>query len=168
MQCHEDPMLREELIAKYLLKRLDADTAEVFESHYLVCDGCFEELRASQLLMAGMGKSTISRREVGDVAVLHFTGPAQLTRLSSEVKELFSRVLEQKDSKVLIDLSRVSRIDSAGLGVLMACYSHAVRNQGLLKLLNPSSEVQNLLRMTKIDSLLQSYSDERNALRSFE
>ena len=62
----------------------------------------------------------------------------------------------------------VSRIDSAGLGALMACYSHAVRNRGLLKLLNPSSEVQNLLRMTKIDSLLQSFSDERNALRSFE
>jgi len=161
-------MLREELIAKYLLKRLDADTVEAFESHYLVCDECFEELRASQLLIAGLGKSKISRRQVGDVAVLDFTGPAQLTRLSSEVKELFSSVLEQKDTKVLIDLSRVSRIDSAGLGALMACYSHAVRNRGLLKLLNPSSEVQNLLRITKIDSLLQSYPDERSALCSFE
>ena len=42
----------------------------------------------------------------------------------------------------MIDLSRVSRIDSWGLGVLIHCYSHAICNSGALKLLNPSAQVK--------------------------
>jgi anti-sigma B factor antagonist len=90
-----------------------------------------------------------------------------LTRQSFELEEL-QRAFQQKDTKVLIDLGRVTKIDSAGLGQLMSCYSHAVKNQGILKLLNPTAEVQSLLRLTKIDSVLETYYDERQALRSFE
>src|ERR1700730_1292080 len=167
MMLHQDPVLREELIRDYLLKSLDAETVEEFERHYLSCDECFEELRASQALMAGLGQSKVKRRLVEDVLVLQFAGPAQLTRQSFELEEL-QRAFEQKDTKVLIDLGRVTKIDSAGLGQLMACYSHAVRNQATLKLLNPSAEVHRLLRLTKIDSVLETYSDEREAVESFD
>jgi anti-anti-sigma factor len=168
MGFHQDLLAREELIRDYLLRRLDASTAETFENHYLACDDCFEELRASQLLVAGLGQSKIELRRVGDVVVLGFSVPARLTRQSEELQELFGDVFRQKDTKVLIDLSRVSRIDSRGLGMLMACYTHAVKNQGMLKLLNPSAEVQNLLRLTRIDSVLETHYDEGNALQSFQ
>lgn len=107
-------------------------------------------------------------RRVGDVVVLGFTVPARLTRQSQELQELLKSVLQHKDTKVLIDLSRVSRIDSRGLGMLMACYAHAVKNQGMLKLLNPSTEVQNLLQLTRIDAVLETHYDERKALQSFQ
>jgi hypothetical protein len=116
MPFHDEPLLREELIVKYLNKRLDAATTEAFESHYLTCDACFEELRVSQLLAEGLSQQRIDRRYWGEVAVLKFTGPVQLTRRSAELTALSQSVLEQKDTNVLIDLSRVSRIDSAGLG----------------------------------------------------
>jgi anti-sigma B factor antagonist len=167
MQLHENPLYREELIRDYLLKRLDPDTAETFESHYLSCDECFEELRVSRMLMAGLGQSKIELRRVKDVLLLQFAGPAQLTRQSFELEEL-QRAFQQKDTKVLIDLGRVTKIDSAGLGQLMSFYSHAVKNQGILKLLNPATEIQELLRLTRIDSVLETYYDERQALQSFE
>ncbi len=167
MRYHDDPVEREIRIREYLLKRLDAATAEAFESHYLACDQCFEELRASGLLLGGLAQSKIDRRRLEDVVVLEFSQPVHLTRQSREMTALLQGVLEQKDTKVLIDLSRVSRIDSAGLGLLMSCYSHAVRNRGMLKLLRPSSPVQNLLRLTKIDSVLETYDDERQAVTSF-
>ena len=44
MQFHDDPTFREEVIRNYLRRTLDADAAEAFESHYLSCDECFEEL----------------------------------------------------------------------------------------------------------------------------
>src|SRR5215831_987920 len=160
MDFHQDLLAREEIIRNYLLRRLDANTAEAFESHYLSCDECFEELRASQLLVVGLGQSKLEVRRVGDVVVLGFSVPARLTRQSEELQALFGDVLQQKDTKVLIDLSRVSRIDSRGLGMLMACYTHAVRNQGMLKLLNPSAEVQNLLRLTRMDTVLETHYDE--------
>jgi len=167
MQLHQDPLVREEVIRDYLLKRLDAETAEAFESHYLSCDECFEELRVTRLLMAGLGQCQIEARRVEDVLVLQFAGPAQLTRESFELEEL-RRAFQQKDTKVLIDLGRVTKIDSAGLGQLISCYSHAVKNQGILKLLNPTAEVQTLLRLTKLDTVLETYHDERHALGSFE
>lgn len=166
VQFHEDLLFREKLIRDYLLKRLDAETAEAFESHYLSCDECFEEMRASQMLITGLGQSGVEARRVEDVLVLQFTGPAQLIRQSFELQQLRS-AFQQQDTKVLIDLSRVTKIDSAGLGQLMACYSHAVKNQGILKLLNPTPEVTRLLRLTRIDSVVETYDDECQALQSF-
>jgi anti-anti-sigma factor len=116
--------------------------------------------------MAALAQSRVERRRIEDVLVLQFAGPAQLTRQSFELEEL-QRAFEQKDTKVLIDLARVTKIDSAGLGQLMSCYSHAVRNHVILKLLNPSAEVHSLLRLTKIDSVVETYSSEREALESF-
>ena len=167
MEFHQDLLAREEIIRNYLLRRLDTNTTEAFESHYLSCDECFEELRASQLLVVGLGQSRLEVRRVGDVVVLGFTVPAQLIRQSEELQELLEGALQQKDTKVLIDLSRVSRIDSRGLGMLMACYAHAVRNQGILKLLKPSPEVQSLLRVTRMDSVLETHYNEDKALKSF-
>src|SRR5262245_32604892 len=112
MEFHQDLLEREEIIRNYLLRRLDANTTEAFESHYLACDECFEELRASQLLVAGLGQSRLEVRRVGDVVLLGFKVPAQLIRQSEELQELLEGALQQNDTKVLIDLSRVSRIDS--------------------------------------------------------
>lgn len=167
MQFHDDPLDREEWIRDYLLRRLDAAAVEEFESHYLSCDDCFEELRATRLLMSGLAQSKVGRRRLQDVVVLEFNHPAQLIRQAQELRQLLAGVTEQKDTKVLIDLSRVSRIDSAGLGMLINCYSHAIRNHGMLKLLRPSAPVQNLLRLTRIDSVLEAYEDEAKALESF-
>src|ERR1043166_7235085 len=141
MEFHDDPLLREKTIRAYLLKRLDRSSRDAFETHYLICEECFEELQASELLLAGLYQSKLDRRKLEDVLVLEFSRTVQLTRQSKEMHELLQGVLEQRDTKVLIDLSRVSRIDSAGLGLLMNCYSHAVTHRGMLKLLNPSAEV---------------------------
>lgn len=168
MQLHEDPLVREEWIRDYLSRRLDAAAVEEFESHYLGCDECFEELRATRLLISGLTQSKVGRRRLQDIVVLEFNHPIQLVRQGQELRQLLAGVMEQKDTKVLIDLSRVSRIDSAGLGMLINCYSHAVRNHGMLKLLRPSAPVQNLLRLTRIDSVIEAYEDEAKALASFE
>jgi anti-sigma B factor antagonist len=167
MLFHDEPLLREELIAKYLKRRLDAATTEAFESHYLICGECFEELRISQFLAEGVQQSRIDRRYSGEIAVLQFSGPVQLTRRSAGFTTLSQSVLEQNDTHVLIDLSQVSRIDSAGLGLLMSFYSHVVRNRKALKLLNPSRNVRELLYVTKMDAVLEAFDDEREALRSF-
>ena len=62
MQFHDDPIRREEVIRSYLRRTLDPATAEAFESHYLSCDDCFEELRVSGLLMVGLlGRKKLHR-----------------------------------------------------------------------------------------------------------
>jgi len=164
---HGDPVYREELIHAYLRRRLSADRAQQWESHYLACDDCFEEIRATELLIRGLGEPTVESRRVNDVTVLRFSQNTQLLASSLELAELSSVIRVQNDTKVLIDLSRVSRIDSTGLGVLMNCYCHAVKNAGVLKLLNADAPVKRVLSVTKIDSVLQLFEDEASAIASF-
>jgi len=167
MNFHEDPVYREEFITAYLRRRLSADLAEQWESHYLGCDDCFEEIRATELLIHGLGEPLVERRRVNDVTVVRFAQNAQLLASSLELAELSNVIRVQNDTKVLIDLSRVSRIDSTGLGVLMNCYCHAVKNAGALKLLNADAPVRRVLSVTKIDSVLQMFEDEAAAIASF-
>jgi anti-sigma B factor antagonist len=167
MDFHGDPVVREELIAGYLQRRLNAEVTEAWESHYLGCNDCFEELRATELLIQGLGEPVVERRRVNDVTVLKFAQGTQLLAESLELTELTKAIRLESDTKVLIDLSTVSRIDSTGLGVLMNCYCHAVKNSGVLKLLNPDGPVRRVLNVTKIDSVLQMFEDEAVAIESF-
>ena len=167
MNCSMEPIHREQIIAKYLSRSLDADAVEEFEGHYLGCDECFEELRVSERLAADLRASNLAWRQSGGVSVLQFRNTAELTHSAKELDEPRREVLEQSDSRVIIDLGRVTKIDSAGLGQLMSCYSHLVRNQGALKVVNARPEVKKVLDMTGISSLIESFSDERDAVRSF-
>ena len=162
-----DPVFREETIRRYLRRGLEAGWAEEWESHYLECDECFEEIRATELLIQALGEPPVERKRVNDVTIFKFAPGTQLLAESLELAELTKAVRLESDTKVLIDLSKVSRIDSTGLGVLMNCYCHAVRNAGILKLLKPDAPVRRVLSVTKIDSVLQTFEDEAAAIASF-
>jgi len=168
MNCGKEPIEREQIIAKYLARSLDADAVEEFEGHYLGCDECFDELRVSERLAADLRASNLEWTQSSGVSVLQFRANAELTQSAKELDQLRREVLEQSDSRVIIDLSRVTKIDSAGLGQLMGCYSHLVRNAGELRIVNARPEIRRLLDMTGISMLLPNYSDEQDALRSFQ
>ena len=164
---HQDPVLREDLFRRYLERRLSADLVEQLEAHYLECDECYEEMRATELLMRGLDDRILVRKRVRDVTILRFVENTELLAYSLELNELASAIRLQSDTKVLIDLSKVSRIDSTGLGVLMKCYCHAVKNSGALKLLRPDAPVRHVLSLTNVDKVLQSFDDEAAAIDSF-
>jgi anti-anti-sigma factor len=167
MNCKMEPIQREQIIAKYLSRSLASDGVEEFEGHYLGCDECFDELRVSESLAADLRSSNLAWKNTGGVSVLHFRNSAELTHAANTLDELRREVLEQADSRVIIDLSRVTKIDSAGLGQLMSCYSHLVRNQGSLKVLNAPPDIKKLLDMTGISSLIPAFSSEQEAIKSF-
>ena len=50
---HGDTVYREDLIRKYLHRRLAPELADRFEDHYLACDECYNEMRATELLIRG-------------------------------------------------------------------------------------------------------------------
>jgi anti-anti-sigma factor len=164
---HHDAIVREETITQYLSRRLSPETAEQFEDHYLECQDCFEEVRATEMLLFGLGQTGVESVRNDDVTVIRFNTSAQLTGTSPDLLALSKLVQSDGDKRVLIDLSGVSRIDSTGLGALMSYYTHAVRNSGVLKLLNPNSQVKKVLSMTRIDSVVPTFEDEAAALASF-
>src|SRR6201987_5852422 len=103
MNCGMEPIQREQIIARYLSRSLDADAVEEFEGHYLGCDECFDELRLSERMAADLRASNLAWRHSGGVSVLQFRKKAELTHSAQELDELRREVLEQKDTRVLID-----------------------------------------------------------------
>ena len=168
MICTIEPFQREQIIAKYLSRALDTEAVEEFEGHYLGCDECFDELQLSERLTEDLRASRVTWQQNGGVSVLQFRQNTQLTHSAQELDELRREVLEQSDSRVIIDLSRVTKIDSAGLGQLMSCYSHLIRKRGELKVLNPGPEVKKMLEMTGISTLIPAFSSVQEAVRSFD
>jgi len=167
LDLHRDSIVRDQMITRYLYRRMSPALAEEFESHYLDCEECFEEIRATELLIQGLAAPTVECRQINEVTVIRFREDSQLLAASLELTELTKAIRMEKDTKVLIDLENVSRIDSTGLGVLMNCYCHAVKNAGALKLLHPDASVKRVLNVTKIDSILQIFDDETDAIESF-
>jgi anti-sigma B factor antagonist len=168
LDFHGDAVFRDQLITKYLYRRLDPDLVEALENHYLECPDCFDEMRGTELLIRGLAEPLIERKRVNDVTVIRFVESSQLLAASLELAELNKAIRLEKDTKVLIDLSKVSRIDSTGLGVLMNCYCHAIKNSGALKLLHPDPSVKRVLNVTRIDAILQTFEDENVAIASFQ
>ena len=166
-RCKMEPIKREQIIAKYLSRTLDTEAVEEFEGHYLGCDECFDELRVSEHMASELRTSKLAWKQAEGVSVLQFRAAATLTHSAAELEELRREVLEQSDSRVIIDLGRVTKIDSAGLGQLMSCYSHLVRNQGTLRIVNAMPDVRKVMDMTGISSLIGTFQDEQEALNSF-
>lgn len=109
----------------------------------------------------------ITIRERDGVRILELVG-----RLSLEVgaQALYSAVRQELDNghkKILLEMSRVTFIDSTGLGKLIACLTSASTRSATIKLLNPSPKVEDVLRITETDKLFEIFHDEDEAIRSF-
>ena len=72
-----------------------------------------------------------------------------------EINVLYGKVILQQSPVVVLDLSAVTRIDAAGLGVLVACYQALLVNKRQLVLHNPSAHLRELLQTTNLHLLFE-------------
>ena len=76
-------------------------------------------------------------------------------------------MVSQGKKKILLNLESVPYIDSAGLGEIVRTYTSISRQGGRLKLLNVSKRIQDLLVITKLITIFDSYDGEAEAVKSF-
>ena len=105
-------------------------------------------------------------REANGVAILDLEG--KLVHYASQaLRDQVSRLLADNRRKFVVNLEKVTAIDSTGIGALAACFTSVARQGGALKLLNPTGHVRIALGWTKLDQLLDTHTDEQQALASF-
>jgi anti-sigma B factor antagonist len=111
---------------------------------------------------------TIASREVGGVFVLDLKGKITLGEGSVQVRDAIRGLVGKGKKSVLLNLGDVSYIDSSGLGELVGAYTTA-KNQGAnLKLLKLTKKVHDLLQLTKLYTVFETYDDETIAIASFK
>ena len=109
----------------------------------------------------------ISEREAGSVTVVELSGRVTLGDGDILLTDKLRSLVHQGKKNVLLNLSRVNYVDSAGLGALVSGYTTITREGGTLKLANVTTRLQHLLSITKLLTVFESFDSEDEALRSF-
>ena len=109
----------------------------------------------------------IEERVVDDVTILDLKGKMTLGEGDELLKDKIGSLVSQGKKKILLNLEAVPYIDSAGLGEIVRTYTSISRQGGRLKLLNVSKRIQDLLVITKLITIFDSYDGEDEAVKSF-
>jgi anti-sigma B factor antagonist len=109
----------------------------------------------------------ISEKRITDVVVLNLEGSLMGGPEAVLLNETVNRYLDEKSLKLVLDLHSVERVNSSGLGSLIKALTTFKTNGGVLKLANVNPNVKNLLVITKLNTILESYDSAEAAVKSF-
>ena len=109
----------------------------------------------------------IEERTVGDVVVLDVKGRLQLGEGDELLRDKVNSLLNQGRKKIVLNLAEVPYIDSAGLGEVVRTFTTVSRQGGQLKLLNLTKRITDLLAITKLLTVFDTYDSEQDAVQSF-
>ncbi len=109
----------------------------------------------------------LSVRQIGHVAVVDLAGKITEGEGDAVLREGVFKLLQSDQKQILLNLRKVPYMDSSGIGEMVACYKAARDKNGTVKLLNPSEKVSDLLQITWLEEMFETYRNEKEALRSF-
>ena len=109
----------------------------------------------------------ITQRKEGDVLIVELSGRMAIGHGEAEAGSAILAALESGEAKILLDLADVPMIDSSGIGELVSVYTAANNANAALKLLNLSSQVEEVMRSTLLTGVFDIFSDEAAAIASF-
>ena len=115
-----------------------------------------------------MAELNIRERQAGDVTILDLEGRITIGDGNVSLRNAIRRLIQEGKKKILLNLAGVGYVDSSGIGELVSSYTTIGREKGQLKLLNLTQKIQDLLAITKLLTVFDTYDDESAALNSFQ
>lgn len=109
----------------------------------------------------------IEERVVQNVTVLDLKGKMTLGEGDELLKDKINSLLQQDRKQIVLNLEAVPYIDSAGLGEIVRTYTTVSRQGGKLKLVNLTKRITDLLSITKLLTVFETFDSEPEAIRSF-
>jgi anti-sigma B factor antagonist len=110
----------------------------------------------------------ISERTIGDVVVVDVSGKITLGDGGDMIlRDKLRSLVQQGQRKLLLNLAEVNYVDSAGLGAIVQSYTTVTNQGGSLKLVNATKRIQDLLSITKLLTVFDTFDNEAEAVTSF-
>ncbi len=110
----------------------------------------------------------IEERALENVVVLDLKGKLTIGEGDALLKETIQRLMDQGHNKLLLNLEDVPYVDSAGLGEIVRTYTTVSRQGGSLKLVNLTKRITDLLAITKLLTVFDTFESEAEAVSSFQ
>ena len=115
-----------------------------------------------------MSQLNLKERQEGDVAILDLSGKITIGEGSVQLREAVRGLLDGGRKKILLNLGDVAYVDSSGIGELVSSYTTTNNQGGQLKLLNLTKKIQDLLMITKLLTVFETFDNEQAALASYK
>lgn len=109
----------------------------------------------------------IAERSSGDVKVLDLHGKLTIGDGDELLKDKINSLVQQGHTKIVLNLGDVPYVDSAGLGQMVSSYRTVTRSGGSLRLLNLTARIREVLTITKLLTVFDTFESESEALASF-
>jgi len=110
----------------------------------------------------------IAEERAGDVTILRLTGRFELEEGDLTFRDCVNALVAEGRVKIVLDFKNVTRIDSAGIGMLVSKLLSTRKRGGTMKLLHLTRHSDHLINITRLDTVFEIFDDEAEALRSFE
>jgi anti-sigma B factor antagonist len=114
-----------------------------------------------------MSSLITNQRQFGPITIVDLRGSIDLGEASLTLRRTIRDLVESARTKIILNLSQVNSMDSAGVGELAGAYVPVKSKGGELKFLNPTKKVHDMLKITQLDKVFEVYIDEQTAIRSF-
>ncbi len=115
-----------------------------------------------------MSNLIISERLVGGVAILDLEGKVTLGETNRQLHEAIRRLVAEGKQSIILNLAKVTSMDSSGLGELVAGFSTVKARGGSLKLINMPQRLGDLMTITKLYTVFDIYDSEAAGIEAFE
>ena len=106
-------------------------------------------------------------RETADATILDLSGRITLGEGLGDLRDSIREALASTRKNIVLNLGEVSYIDSSGLGQLIGSYATVRERGGQMKLVNLQKKVVDLMQITKLLTVFETYPSEAAALASF-
>ena len=114
-----------------------------------------------------MSKLVISKRRINGVMILDLEGGIRLGEENAYLHNAIRSLVSAGEKKILLNLAQVKKVDSSGMGEMIAAWTTLQKNGGEVRLLNLTQSVEELMMMTKLLTVFETYENEADAIASF-
>ncbi len=109
----------------------------------------------------------INERRIEDVMVLDLKGRIRITGRARGLHKSIRNLVEEGKTRILLNLSQVTHIDSSGLDELVASCVTARNQGGEIKLLHLTEQVREVITTANLSALFDIYNNEYDAIVGF-
>ena len=109
----------------------------------------------------------IEERVVGEVTILDLKGKIVINEGDEALRDKINSLVNQGQEKILLNLAGVAYVDSAGLGEIVRTFTTVSARGGNLKLVHLTKRITDLLSITKLLTVFETFDSETEAVRSF-
>ena len=110
----------------------------------------------------------IEKRKKSGVVILDLKGKILIGDGIDELRESINNVVQENEKKLLLNFEHVPYLDSTGLGEVVRSYTSLKKEGGSVKIINLTNKVRDLLSVTKLITVFETFEDEDKAIESFE